>query len=57
MPANIKNLGVLQVSVTRVTQHPYVVPAEYSHNLKSFNTVTQVSEKVLKGKAIENTVK
>lgn len=57
MPANIKNLGSLQLSVTRVTQHPYVVPEESSHTSKSFNTVIQVSEKVLKGKAIENTVK
>lgn len=57
MPANVKNLGMLRVGVTRVTQHLCFGPAEYVSTQNSFDTVTQVSEKVLKGKAIENTVK
>ncbi|MCJ1248351.1 hypothetical protein MMC30_005568 [Trapelia coarctata] len=53
-PTNLGDLGTIHVTVGRVTKRPYHGPQP---QFVGFESVTTVSEKAMKGKAIGNTVK
>jgi hypothetical protein len=54
-PSTFKHLGEIRVSLYRVYQTPLTIPKE--RPIVKTGTVTQVSEKLLKGQAIENSIR
>jgi hypothetical protein len=54
-PSTLQSLGQISVEVTRVTSHLMSEPD--SVEALEEKAVTQISEKLLKGKAIENAIK